>query len=58
MLVVGWVLMVQRMLLQDSTEKEEVASGREILRVERIARWDSWPRQHCALRYEDFPVRC
>ena len=48
--------MVQRMLLLDSVGKKNAASGRESLRVERVVRWDSWPRQHCALRFEDFPV--
>lgn len=41
MLVVGWVLMVQRMLLQDSTEKRKAANWRDCLRAERVEQWDS-----------------
>ena len=46
--------MVQRTLIQDSVGKKKAASGRESSRVERVVRWDSWPRQHCALRFEIF----
>ena len=55
MLVVGWVSMVQRVQLYDSSQKTEALSGRKSSRVERVVRRDSWPRQHWTLRFEDFP---